>query len=260
MKKQIPHIKIPHIIALAAITGLLVSAVNTTQAQSTDPLLADPVDQSAFPQITAQPVDQLVPVGSNVTLTVQADNADGYQWLSNGIAIDGQTSNSLTVENVKVSDAGFYSCAVFNDIEVVPTRAANVSIVAGKGVITAKPVIGANMSGGGPITVFSAPIASGGTQGTCPGTYAGYTIYTKTFSQGWGWAPATNTTTTFTAADGGGRTDTTIVYLGMNYDSGCNPTSVTIPNPPISAAYRFAIYFKNSVPTTNYPIVLTGLN
>jgi hypothetical protein len=111
---------------------------------------------------------------------------------------------------------------------------------------------------GSPITVYCTPVASGGTQGTCPGTYAGYVIYSKT-SPAWGWAPATNTTT-FTAADGGGRMDTKIVYNGEYGDSNCHQTTVTIPNPPISPLYRFAIYFPNNVPTTNYPIILTGFN
>ena len=115
----------------------------------------------------------------------------------------------------------------------------------------------ASLPGGGPIIVFGAPIAGGGTQSPCPGNYAGYVSYTKTISQGWGWAPAG---TVHTASDGGGRTDTTIVYLGLYGDTGCNQTSVTIPNPPSSPAYRFAIYFLKTVPTTNYPIVLTGFN
>lgn len=109
---------------------------------------------------------------------------------------------------------------------------------------------------GDPITVFGLPTTGGGTQGTCPGTYAGYVIYTKSLPA-WGWVPLTNTTT-FTASDGGGRTDTKITYAGKNGDAACNQTTVTIPNPPPSAKYRFAIYFPNNVPTTNYPIILTG--
>jgi hypothetical protein len=109
---------------------------------------------------------------------------------------------------------------------------------------------------GDPITVFGFPVLSGGTQGTCPGAYAGYVIYTKSLPA-WGWVPLTNTTV-FTASDGGGRTNTKIVYDGHSLDSGCAQTTVTIPNPPPSPKYRFAIYFPNNVPTTNYPIILTG--
>jgi hypothetical protein len=266
MKKHFPHIIIPHIVALTAIAGLLAIATTTTQAQTTDPLLADSVDQSEFPQITAQPVDQTVPIGANVVLSVQANNADGYQWLQNGVPIDGQTNNSLTIYNAGINDAGFYSCEVSLGTEIVPTRAANVMVYeAGSSVVAANvnaiaggsSVVTASMSDGEPIVVFGLPISGGGTQNPCPGNYAGYINYTKTISQGWGWTPAG---TVHTAADGGGRTDTKIMYGGEYGDTGCNKTTVTIPNPPPSPVYRFTIYFPNHVPTTNYPIVLTGFN
>lgn len=113
---------------------------------------------------------------------------------------------------------------------------------------------------GGPtsIKIFAAATISSGTIGTCPGTYSGFVSYTKTVASGWGWVPDTNNTTVFTAADCGGRSDTKVVYLGKNNDTDCGAKSVTVPNLPVSAKYRFTIYFPNNVPTTNYPIVLTG--
>jgi hypothetical protein len=193
-------------------------------------------------------VDQAVTVGSNAVLSVQAVNADNYQWQTNGVDIEGQTNSTLTLENVGVSSAGSYSCNVSQSGgDPVPTRAASLNVMA--------PMY----FGGDQIVVFGFPKASNGTQGTCPGRYAGYINYTKTVSQGWGWVPSTNTTT-FTASDGGGRTDTTVTYMGRSFDGGCNQTSVTIPNPPYSPSYRFTIYFPNNVPTTNYPIVLSGFN
>jgi hypothetical protein len=247
MKKHIPYI-----ITLAVITGW---AATTAPAQNSDSLLTDAVDQEEFPQVVAQPTDQVVFTGSNVVLSVQAANANGYQWRRNGAAIDGQTNSNLVIEQVVIEDAGSYSCDVSKDGgEAVPTRSASVSVE------TAASVSAASVSGGGPITVFGAPKVGGGSQGDCPGSYAGYISYTKTISQGWGWAPSTNTTTVFTATDGGGRTDTKIVYLGKNGDTGCDETTVPIPNPPYSPKYRFAIYFPNHVPTTNYPIILTGFN
>jgi hypothetical protein len=239
MKKHIPHI-----ITLAATTGLLAIAVNTARAQS-----ADSLDQSEFPTITAQPTDQAVTVGSNAVLSVQAVNADNYQWQSNGVAIEGQTNSTLTIENVGVSSAGSYSCNVSQSGgDPVPTRAASLNVVMTSSVVSGQPIV-----------VFGLPKVSNGTLGTCPGTFVGYINYTKTIAQGWGWVPSTNTTT-FTAADGSGRTDTKIGYTGKYGDTGCDQTTVTIPNPPPSPSYRFTIYFPNNVPTTNYPIVLTGFN
>ncbi|MGB8369310.1 MAG: immunoglobulin domain-containing protein [Limisphaerales bacterium] len=278
MNKHIPHIKIPNIIALTAVTGLLVIAGNIAHAQTTDPLLTDSVDQSVFPQITAQPVDQTVLVGANVVLSVQANNADGYQWLCNGVPLEGQTNSTLVIQNAGISDAGLYSCAVSLGTEAVPTRAASVSVETTANATavdttaastpaasdlaasaTTPGTIAASLPGGGPIVVFGGPLAGGGTQSPCPGNYAGYVNYTKTISQGWGWTPAANTTT-FTAANGGGVTGTSVTYLGEYGDTGCGRTTVTIPNPPPSPAYRFTIFFPKTVPTTNYPIVLTGFN
>jgi hypothetical protein len=242
---------IPYIITLAASTGLLAIAVNTTRAQ-----LADSIDQSAFPTITAQPVDQYVWAGSNATFSVQANNADGYQWLSNGVPVDGQTNSSLTIANVGISDVGLYSCNVSqNGGDAVPTRAASLSVVAA----SSSDVTASGALGGGPIVVFGTPILSSGSQGSCPGPYVGVVAYTKTISQGWGWTPIAGATV-LTAADGSGRTDTKVEYVGLYGDSGCNQTTVTIPYPTYSPAYRFTIYFTNNVPTNAYPLMLTGFN
>jgi len=273
MKKHISHI-----IALATITGFFALAPNTTYAQTTDPLLADPVDQSGFPQITAQPVDQTVPIGADVVLSVQAINADGYQWLCNGVLLDGQTNSALVIQNAGIDDVGLYSCEVFNGGEMVPTRTANVEVETTAGATVASTttastrtakatsasamtagVSAAGMPAGGPIIVYGTPYPGGGSQGNCPGPYAGYVNYTKTISQGWGWAPISGARV-LTATDTN-RTVTKVEYVGGYGDSGCAQTTVTIPYPPFSPVYRFTIYFTNNVPTsTNYPIVLTGFN
>jgi hypothetical protein len=110
---------------------------------------------------------------------------------------------------------------------------------------------------GSQFTIFALPVDSGGSLGTCPGAFCGYVNYIKV-PPGWGWSPATNTTT-FTASNGGGRSDVRIQFSGQYGDSGCNLSSVSIPNPPSSPQYIFYIYFRSSPPpTTNYPIILTG--
>jgi hypothetical protein len=252
---------------------LVVITGNRVHAQTTDSLLTDSVDQSEFPQITAQPVDQAVLIGANIALSVQANNADGYQWLINGIPADGQTNSSLTIANAGISDVGLYSCNVFNGTESVPTRAANVcvymtsssgvatksSLVATKSstVAASSGVMQASMPGGGPITVYGMPYAGSGSSGGCPGKYAGYVIYSKPVSQGWGWSP-TGTIHTVTDTN---RTDTKVQYVGAYGDIGCAQTTISIPNPTFSPVYEFAIYFTNNVPTNAYPMVLlTGFN
>jgi hypothetical protein len=253
MKKRIPCI-----IIMAAILGWIVMPGNRAQAQTTDSLLADSDDQSEFPQVIAQPTDQVVHAGSDVVLSVQAANADSYQWLRNGVAVDSQTNSVLIIENAEISDVGLYSCAVSKEAEIVPTRAAAVTVETVASATTATAAI-ASLSCMEPITVYGTPLLSSGKRGTCPGAYIGYVAYTKTVSEGWGWAPMSGATV-LTAADGSGRTDTKIQYVGAYGDAGCAQTSVAIPYPPFSPVYRFTIYFSSNVPTNAYPIILTGFN
>jgi hypothetical protein len=219
--------------AFAAITGCVLTARG-----SDDP------DQTVFPQITAQPTDQDVAEGESTTFTVEATNGElGYQWLRDGVAIEGQTNNSLTVGNVGINDVGLYSCNVSKETETVPTRAASLNVSA---------------LSGGEIFLYGTPVRSGGSSGSCPGAYAGYVNYTKSAAQGWGWAPSTNTSV-HTATDTT-RSDTKVQYLGKSSDKGCSQTTVSIPNPPYSTKYRFTIYFTNNVPTNAYSITLSGFD
>jgi hypothetical protein len=106
--------------------------------------------------------------------------------------------------------------------------------------------------------VFGGPLLSGGSQGTCPGTYVGYINYSKPVQQGWGWAPDTsNGNTHFTATDNN-RADTKVQYIGAYGDGNYNQTTATVPNPPYSPVYQFCIYFTSNVPTNAYAITLDG--
>lgn len=231
MKKQI--------LLLIIFTTIGASAIADTTA----------IVQPEFARIVLQPEDQMVYVGSNATFTVTANNADGYQWLRNGHVLKGATNASLTIEKATVNDVGYYSCCVFNHGEGVPTRSAELMVYTS----SVDPQTGVD-----PVTVYGLPLSGGGSQGSCPGSYAGYISYTKTYQQGWGWAPdTTNGNTIFTATDTN-RTDTKIQFIGCYGDSGCDQTSVTVPNPPVSPVYRFNIYFTNNVPTNAYAITLDG--
>jgi hypothetical protein len=63
---------------------------------------------------TAQPANQTVAAGSNVTLsaTVAATGTPALQWLKNGSAVNGATGASLTLNNVQPADAGIYALNV----------------------------------------------------------------------------------------------------------------------------------------------------
>ncbi|HWD94393.1 MAG TPA: immunoglobulin domain-containing protein [Verrucomicrobiae bacterium] len=233
----------------------------------------DSIDQSQFPTILQQPVDQCVLSGTAVTFSVVASNVDSYQWYENNTALDGQTNNSLTIPNVGIGDVGYYFASVTKGSEAVPTRSANLNVYVVSGSTSQQASSGpktksmsmnmtmnTDLSGGGMITVFGAPVVSGGGSGTCPGKYSGYVNFTKTMSQGWGWTPTT-TTTTHTAADGN-RSDTKVQYVGSYGDAGCAQGIVTAPSTPPSPVYRFTIYFPQGtqVPTNAYSITLTGFD
>jgi hypothetical protein len=229
-----------HISITFAIAAIALSAL-TTRGQEDDP------EQTQFPKITRQPTDQGAWEGAPATFSVQATNGDvSYQWRRDGVVLQGQTNSSLAIESVAVSDVGLYSCDVIKQGgDAVPTRSASLNVMTA-------------LYGGGPITVFGTPVSSGGTKGTCPGAYAGYVLYRKTPAEGWGWAP-TSGATNHTATDNN-RTDTKVEYVGNYGDNGCNQTTVTVPHPPMSTKYRFAIYFTNNVPTNAYGITLDGFD
>jgi hypothetical protein len=105
-------------------------------------------------------------------------------------------------------------------------------------------------------TISVKPTVSVGSIPGCPGSYAGFAKYTK--SVGWGWAPSTNTSV-HTATDNN-RSDTKVFYTGLSGDTNCALTTVTVPDPHPSTVYRFTVYFPNNVPTTNYPLTLSGFD
>jgi hypothetical protein len=229
---------------------------------------ASPVAAQEF---TDPPEDQGVYQGESATFTAEPRFAEmSFQWLRQWPdryeLLEGQTSSSLTISNVTIADVGFYVCHVTRGEEVQLTRAATLTVHVSS-TSTNKKVktfggggfMALNGYGGGTITAYGPPVMSGGSQGSCPGAYAGYVNYTKTVAQGWGWAPSADTTT-HTATDCT-RTDTKVQYLGKNGDKDCDQTTIAVPDPTASPKYRFTIYFVNNVPATNaYPITLEGFD
>jgi hypothetical protein len=214
--------------------------------------------QSSTPKITLEPQDQMIRAGAEATLSAEAVNAQHYQWRRNGVAIAGATQATLSFASMGIQDAGNYSCTISSGEKMVSTRVASVLVWtrkhAGKEINTADGE-GLTPTSGGGIDVYVTPVVSSGSSGSCPGNYAGYASYIPT--SGWGFTPLANDAP-YTASDDTGRTDTSVVYSGRRGDAGCDETSVTIPSPTPSTAYRFTIFFPANVPTTNYPITLTG--
>jgi hypothetical protein len=97
--------------------------------------------QGNAPVITMKPADQIPYVGAKTTFSVSATGSEPltYQWRFNGTDLSGQTANSLTLTNVKVTDAGAYSVLVSNAagtatsdpawLSVLPTNVVNLGEV-----------------------------------------------------------------------------------------------------------------------------------
>jgi len=70
----------------------------------------------SVPTITTQPQSQTVQVGSNIIFTVVASGSPSpnYQWYFNSNPLTGQTAASLSLNNVQLSNGGYYSVAIAN--------------------------------------------------------------------------------------------------------------------------------------------------
>ena len=86
------------------------------------------------PAITQQPVSKTPDPSTSITLTASASGnpIPTYQWLKNGIAINGATSSSLTLSNVEQGkDAGNYSLRATNSCGTATSAAAVVRVTCG---------------------------------------------------------------------------------------------------------------------------------
>jgi hypothetical protein len=92
--------------------------VNGTASIMTGPVIGALVDPSSLlPAITTQPTNVNFTIGGTVSLVVAANSAQPatYQWFKNGVAITGQTSATLTINNATASDMASYYVVVTNE-------------------------------------------------------------------------------------------------------------------------------------------------
>ena len=84
-----------------------------------------------LPVITMQPQSRTVLAGQSTTFTVQATGnpAPTYQWRRFGIDIPGATGPTLTLNNVRVADAGNYSVVVRNSAGVTISASAKLGVL-----------------------------------------------------------------------------------------------------------------------------------
>ncbi|MBI4623882.1 MAG: immunoglobulin domain-containing protein [Verrucomicrobia bacterium] len=83
------------------------------------------------PAITAQPSDQTVGVGTNVTLRVGVSGTAPFtfQWRKNGAAIAGATGDTLTLPLVTAASAGSYTVLVTNAVGSATSAVAVLAVI-----------------------------------------------------------------------------------------------------------------------------------
>ncbi|MBI2516651.1 MAG: immunoglobulin domain-containing protein [Opitutae bacterium] len=87
-------------------------------------------ERAIGPSFTTVPASQTVNAGSSTTFSVTATGtpAPTYQWHFNGTAISGATSSSLSLANVRASDAGDYTVVATNDLGSVTSAKATLTV------------------------------------------------------------------------------------------------------------------------------------
>ena len=135
------------------------------------------------PTVTKQPTNADLKTGDKLVLTVTAGGEQvQFQWLKDGVEIQGATNDTFQIAAVALSDSGSYTCKVKNSCDSVVSAAARVKVTpkAGPGVfvlgvetlnlgnhpmcaVIDDTVEGALVnSGGSPITVTNATVQSPG--------------------------------------------------------------------------------------------------
>ena len=112
------------------------------------------------PVATSQPKSQAVAAGATVqfSVTALAVPAPTYQWYVNGSAFSGATNSTLSIANVRNSDAGDYAVAITNPLGSITSEKATLTVTA----ISAPPPSTGSGGGGAPSSWFlSALIALG---------------------------------------------------------------------------------------------------
>lgn len=80
--------------------------------------------------ITQHPTSRVGCIGFPLTLTVLAQGTDlHYQWLKDGVVLDGANQASLTFESLSPEDAGAYACRVQNPCGATESQTADVWVL-----------------------------------------------------------------------------------------------------------------------------------
>ena len=91
--------------------------------------ISQEIYEEGFPIITTQPLSQKAKEGETIALSVEALNAEFYQWYKDETAIEGATNAVLQLEAISQEDAGSYLVEVGNDLGTVNSVPATVTVI-----------------------------------------------------------------------------------------------------------------------------------
>jgi hypothetical protein len=80
------------------------------------------------PVFTLQPVSQTVAPGATVVFSAGATNSPSYQWLRNGVVIDGATNSLLIFTNATAANAATYTAVASRGAENIPSSSATLTV------------------------------------------------------------------------------------------------------------------------------------
>ncbi len=217
-----------------------------------------PVARAQAPTILSVSSSQTVNEGSSVTLAVSANGATPftYQWRKDGSNVAGATTASLTLNPVRVADAGTYTVVVTNTSGSATGGPILLGVNAGSA-----PVITGQSTGTTTITAGGTLNVSAQINGTTPVTYvwkqdgvAVSTVVSQSTSTSY-------TKSNLTAADAGTYTLTATNILGSATTTGlqvvvAQPTAPSISPQPNStlvetnSSFSFSIGVNGTGPFT----------
>ena len=113
------------------------------------------------PAITSQPADATVAQGNPAAFTVTATGTAPlvFQWLKNGVALAGATSNVLVLSAVTTNDAGNYSVVVTNIVSSVASSSAALTVLVPPAIVTQPTDASVVAGNGGSFTVTASGTA-----------------------------------------------------------------------------------------------------
>ena len=89
-----------------------------------------------LPQILVQPLSATAPRDGVVDFMADADDPMdngnlAYQWRFNGVDLDGEDADTLTVDPVELASAGLYECVISNECGFVITQSVQLTVITG---------------------------------------------------------------------------------------------------------------------------------